>query len=56
MRTIPVSHDINPTVARQARDGPLVLLGAREPLEPGPYGAWVVPQHRRAAGSSAAPS
>jgi hypothetical protein len=56
MRTIPMSHDINPAVLRLTRDGPLIPLGTRAPLEPGPYGAWVVPQHRRVVGSSAAPS
>jgi hypothetical protein len=55
LRTIPMSHDISPSVACLMRDGTLVLLGAREPLEPDLYGAWVIPQHRRVAGSSAAP-
>jgi hypothetical protein len=56
MHTTSVSHDINPAVVRLMGDDHLVPLGTREPLEPGPYGAWVVPQHRRAVGSSAAPS
>jgi hypothetical protein len=39
MRTIPMSHDINPAVVRLTRDGPPIPLGTREPPEPGPYGA-----------------
>ena len=47
MRTSPMSHDINPAVVRLTRDGPLLSLDTREPLEPGPYGAGVVPPQPR---------
>jgi D-arabinose 1-dehydrogenase-like Zn-dependent alcohol dehydrogenase len=40
-------------VADQCGDSTLVLLGAREPLDPGLDGTSVAPQHRRVAGSSA---
>jgi hypothetical protein len=43
MRTLPVSHDIAPYVARLMWDGTLVLLDSRELLEPGLHGAWVAP-------------